>query len=680
MAKLQYAVLAFVLLVARAAGADTSIGAIVDDGEGYNHQAVVVTGTVVDPAYTYAGEGLYTLTQDQRRITVVSKQPPPTVGTRVTLNASVGWREGDDEFTWPPILIEASRAPAPAESLLARAQAFVTRMIFGTGTGAVTGDQVDSNLGGAPHGGGCYPNGLQGSLLDMLILINPEWAPVIDGRTVDSAPVMIHGTVEEMHGDTSGDFPSTHLRADVVHVLELDDADEPLVGTGNGGEFQTEWEAGQYPAWAWAGEGDRMVALGRFIFDCGHPGSVPGTCSTTTTQACIVNDDCASPACPNCQAAEKCQHAVFNYSTELHPPEAAAAIRQGRGAIVSDEPGATAVPATRVDIYSSRYAGGAGDRCVVTHQASELAQLTIECYPLAQPLAQLDTDFRFEIPLPPKPTHGRLSWRLTDRSQPGDVPARLRVSRRKRNGVPYLLARLKLSRPVHGVAPTGFAGTIEAGWVGDTTPLTHVRTTITGVAVTNALHPAVPTVPRTCSTSDTPCSTDGDCPSGENCFGHGPVKTWRGQVGVNGEWAELTGLDSVDSGTTYPQAIVFDQYLPAGASVHVEATTRSHECIDSMYGRSLAQGLVELGFNKGVLCLATEARDPGTIDVTYADPDFGSGGSSASYHTVSVGGRGGQCSTTTGQLCTVDADCPSGETCVETGGAYALEYTIEKLP
>jgi hypothetical protein len=34
---------------------------------------------------------------------------------------------------------------------------------------------------------------------------------------------------------------------------------------------------------------------------------------------------------------------------------------------------------------------------------------------------------------------------------------------------------------------------------------------------------------------------------------------------------------------------------------------------------------------------------------------------------------------TTGQLCVGNADCPSGETCVVTGGAFKLHYTIEKL-
>ena len=50
-----------------------------------------------------------------------------------------------------------------------------------------------------------------------------------------------------------------------------------------------------------------------------------------------------------------------------------------------------------------------------------------------------------------------------------------------------------------------------------------------------------------------------------------------------------------------------------------------------------------------------------------------------SYVTPSIGGDGGTCSTTTSQLCVVDADCPMGETCNVTGGAFKLHYTITKL-
>ena len=35
------------------------------------------------------------------------------LGDHVTVDAKVGWREGDEEFTWPPILFESSRQTAP---------------------------------------------------------------------------------------------------------------------------------------------------------------------------------------------------------------------------------------------------------------------------------------------------------------------------------------------------------------------------------------------------------------------------------------------------------------------------------------------------------------------------------------------------------------------------------------
>ena len=83
----------------------------------------------------------------------------------------------------------------------------------------------------------------------MLTLINPEWAPILNGQTVDSSPVLVHGTVQGMHGDTSGDFPATHIRADVNHFVALDPADADRLATGNDDLLlHFEWEAGAYPA------------------------------------------------------------------------------------------------------------------------------------------------------------------------------------------------------------------------------------------------------------------------------------------------------------------------------------------------------------------------------------------------------------------------------------------------
>jgi hypothetical protein len=561
---------------------------------------------------------------------------------------------------------------------------FATALLLSVAVVApVAGAPVDSDLGAAQLGGGCYPTGIQPALFDMLTLIDPEWAPVVNGMTVDSMPVLMHGTVEEMHGDLSGDFPATHLRADVNLFLRPDPEDTDFLATGNGdGRLHFEWEAGVYPAWAWAGVGDRLIGLGRWIFDCGHPDATPGNCSATTSRQCVLDGDCRPPLCPGCGSTETCLGTHFGYSTELHPPQATVAIRTGRGAIVSSKPGDGPVAATRADIYVSDQAGGAGDRCILTHRASPLELLSVECFPLSQPVAPLNAqDFVFDVPLPPRPAQKHNAvWRLVTYDTPGGAPARLKVKRSLKKDDPHLHVTVRMTRKNLGQLPTGFAGTIFAGWRRDPSPLVHVRLTVTELVVRNALQLAVPIAPRTCSTSDTPCATSGDCPSGESCLGIGPVKSWRLQAAVNGEWQEFTDLENVSTGDVIAQGLVYDQYLPPDGAVHLEVNGRAQECVDTMYGKSLATDLAALGFNKGIACLNSVAHRPGDIDVTYPAPDFGAGSGAMDYETVSTGGEGGHCSMNTGLLCVVDDDCPSGETCITTGGAFALRYRIERLP
>ena len=48
-----------------------------------------------------------------RRITVFGRGSAPALGERVEVDAKVGWREGDEEFTWPPVLFQSARRPAP---------------------------------------------------------------------------------------------------------------------------------------------------------------------------------------------------------------------------------------------------------------------------------------------------------------------------------------------------------------------------------------------------------------------------------------------------------------------------------------------------------------------------------------------------------------------------------------
>src|SRR5207249_11318850 len=127
--------------------------------------------------------------------------------------------------------------------------------------------------------------------------------------------------------------------------------------------------------------GDRIVGMGRWTFDCGHPDAQPGSCSVTTGVQCVLDSDCTSPTCSSCGGMETCLGTHCGYSAELHPPQATAAIRSGRGAIVSSRRGATPVPATKADVYVRPYAGGAGDARVLAHQADPLRLRGIEGFP-----------------------------------------------------------------------------------------------------------------------------------------------------------------------------------------------------------------------------------------------------------------------------------------------------------
>ena len=124
------------------------------------------------------------------------------------------------------------------------------------------------------------------------------------------------------------------------------------------------------------------------------------------------------------------------------------------------------VPVTRADVYVSDDGGGAGDRCIVSHLASSLGLLSTECFPLVEPLADINgSNFEFDLPLPPRPTGGRFAWQLISRPTPGGRPARLRVLRRLHVAYPHLRVKVMMKRPVNGELPTGFAGTIVTGWL-----------------------------------------------------------------------------------------------------------------------------------------------------------------------------------------------------------------------
>ncbi len=104
-------------VVAGLAGAGGARGAtladVVANGESLAGRTVTVDGRVADPKLQFAGETTYTLTDGTKRLAVFGKAPAPAKGQHLQVTGTVGFKEGDEEFTWPPILYDATWQTAP---------------------------------------------------------------------------------------------------------------------------------------------------------------------------------------------------------------------------------------------------------------------------------------------------------------------------------------------------------------------------------------------------------------------------------------------------------------------------------------------------------------------------------------------------------------------------------------
>jgi hypothetical protein len=482
----------------------------------------------------------------------------------------------------------------------------------GTGSSETTSSAVISPVDSAqalPPGGGCHPIGLLATAIDQFPLVNPEWAPVADGASPLSVPVLLHGTVADSQISRE-DFPSGHVTHDQNTGIRLDDADRGLLATGNvaeGGDLELEWETGSYPSWAWAGPGDRIVALGRWIFDCAHPDPAPGTCHGTPT-ACVLDSDCP--------VGVACEGTVFHYRSELHPPQATAVIRTPRGAVLSATDGGPVTLVTRADLFVSGDGGGAGDACVVTAKPSLPALLGAPCFPLSAPLALLPpgagplnaVDFEVDVPLP-LPL-GRVPFvEVVPHDTPAAfgavVPARLELVNALDGPAPHVHAIVHMREPVGNALPTGFAATLNAGWKkAPHGPFAHLRVTLDGVVVRDPMKPSlVPGLP----------------------LPHG----WTMEASVNGEWQQIAGLGGVDAGSagsTVPVHAVFEEYVPRGGSLALFASAASFTCNDTLFGRTLLDDITGFGGNLQLAfaCLSDRRQlDAGAVAVSFAAPTFG---------------------------------------------------------
>ena len=247
------------------------------------------------------------------------------------------------------------------------------------------------------------------------------------GTDVVTACLILHGTLDFQNGvckipeDKCDDGSTTTARCHHTEMeVEWDNAS--LMDESEG--FQRIW--GAAPEFVWPGGGDRIWVMGRWIFDCGHPG-VP---------------------------EQAVQDRFVKYSTEIHPPRAMVTFRLNHPALdsfptprvsapnfpfpqsylpVTGFPptfpggGPTNVPVTEADIYITGNGGGANDLCMIRASNSDNdckvphtlqvepvndRNYVFDIYPPGTDYAALEDSGAFKVS-PPVPD-ASLQWRIED--------------------------------------------------------------------------------------------------------------------------------------------------------------------------------------------------------------------------------------------------------------------------
>jgi len=98
------------LLWATASLAATPIADLIKTPDAYANQTVTIAGRVTTQTFGYGADTTYTIQGgDDYRITVFGRGTPPAAGTAITVTGKVGRRPPDEEFDFPPVILESSR-------------------------------------------------------------------------------------------------------------------------------------------------------------------------------------------------------------------------------------------------------------------------------------------------------------------------------------------------------------------------------------------------------------------------------------------------------------------------------------------------------------------------------------------------------------------------------------------
>ena len=201
-------------------------------------------------------------------------------------------------------------------------------------------------------------------------------------------------------GVARNDTPSNHESHDWNAHVVVDTGYEGVVSPANGDStdpalepdpdnprnpdiIELEWETGIrtsekegdganpfFPKWAWPSVGDRVWAEGEWVYDCGHPKDVP-------------NGE--------------------QFRSEIHPPRAVATMREQ--AMPLPGTGATPVAVTATDLYIHGRGGFVLGQlqCGMDIILNIFGGVPEGCHDIVTPIN--DTNFSFDVCLPPRPQH-----------------------------------------------------------------------------------------------------------------------------------------------------------------------------------------------------------------------------------------------------------------------------------
>jgi hypothetical protein len=615
--------------------------------------------------------------------------------------------------------------------------------------------------------GGCNATDLGGGSLSTIYRADPEWVPILwsilrDHRNPFPSDVTIlegrvsgppekqkerlllprEATTDQAPSEVAEeDLPWNHYTHDKTLDVIPDPGYKHLLssyltadGTKIHESMEVEWENGSVdadnfvwgglPTFAWASVGDRVWVAGRWIFDCGHPGS-------------------GDPS-------------LVQFSTEIHPPRVMVVFRLNhRPSLLktggeSDQPtgerapsywlpvtgGGTALPVTEADIFVSGNGGGANDMCSLIGRHILGSWNIIDPCTHTPPLIPVnDHNYVFDIyppgtnfdpgakkangnyPVFPPSSTASLQWKTIDRSvmipahsckgylgTTGDcfsvdpilclvddttpAPTQAETSC---PAVPASPTRLRVILPFLGSNANVFAQSILLGW--DDVPGTQNDNGIQGVNQTYLIRLHKLTVLK----------------NGESGLHDGD---WRVFADVGGTWRYLSNpeffdrnngdnvchgdslLDNGDTGNLFggPDCFQFDNHpwivsAPAGRPIHVAVGGYESDVIDSDFCNPLLLGLIFVGgcdpsVGAGIDLAVSNDDRLGTLEFDL-DP-------AASYQQIVPGSLTYNVTVNglTFETKKLDDACndvkaitnDSGKDCGIDGNQYRVEFTVTPVP